>query len=124
MYRHSLLLSDAKDVEMAANFVRVGDGNLNIALLLLTDSGSQIDKATKIKVLYGGCAWGRLDVVKRIVEEHNLDPNSESFQNCQNCVYIHAVEPPYVPRCACASGAYGSMFVFLSSVAQGSMKCK
>ncbi|XP_064388776.1 protein fem-1 homolog A-like isoform X2 [Halichondria panicea] len=66
---------DAKDVEMAANFVRVGDGNLNIALFLLTDTGSQIDEATKVKVLYGGCAWGRLDVVKTIVEEHNLDPN-------------------------------------------------
>ncbi len=77
VYLH--LMSDAKAVEMAANFVRVGDGNLNIALFLLTDTGSQIDEATKVKVLYGGCAWGRLDVVKTIVEEHNLDPNSELY---------------------------------------------
>ncbi len=113
---------------MAANFVRVGDGNLNIALLLLTDSGSQIDEAAEIKVLYGGCAWGRLDVVKRIVEEHNLDPNSEYF-NIVRIVFtcMYAVEPRFiivVPRCACASGAYGSVFVCLSTVAQGSMKCK
>ncbi len=36
--------------------------------------GSDEDKA---KLLCGACQWGKLGVVKELVEEHQVDPTSE-----------------------------------------------
>ena len=35
------------------------------------------DKENRIKWLYKACRWGTLDIVKELVERHNVDPNGE-----------------------------------------------
>ena len=49
--------------------------SLNTALYLVTHGyGGDEDK---VKVLHKACYWGKLDVVKELVEQHKVDPNSE-----------------------------------------------
>ena len=31
----------------------------------------------RVKWLYKGCRWGKLEVVEELVERHNVDPNGE-----------------------------------------------
>ena len=48
---------------------------LNTALYLVTHGyGGDEDK---VKVLCKACDWGKLDVVKELVEQHKVDPNCE-----------------------------------------------
>ena len=51
------------------------DDVLNTALYLVTHGyGGDEDK---VKVLHKACYWGKLDVVKELVEQHKVDPNGE-----------------------------------------------
>ena len=48
------------------------EGRLDVGLYLINfGCGNDNDKA---KLLFGACQWGRLDVVKELVEQHKLDP--------------------------------------------------
>ena len=59
------------------------DDCIDVALYLINHScGGDEDKN---KLLCGSWWWGRLDVVKQLVEEHHCDPKSEC------CVYIRPV---------------------------------
>ena len=55
------------------------DCGLNIALYL-TNHGV-VDEQDKARLLCKACEWGNLDVVKELVEQHNVDPNGE----CTTC---------------------------------------
>ena len=46
----------------------------NDAAICLINRGCGGDKQ-KAQLLYGACLWGRLDIVKELVELHNLNPN-------------------------------------------------
>ena len=49
--------------------------NFDVALYLVNNGyGSEQDKA---KLLCQGCSLGSLDVVKKLVEEHKLDPTGK-----------------------------------------------
>ena len=51
------------------------DDSLNTTLYLMTHGyGGDEDK---VKVLCKACYWGKLDVVKELVEQHKVDPNGE-----------------------------------------------
>ena len=64
------LLADVDDYNMA-----IFRNPLNIALYLVTHGyGGDEDK---VKVLQKACYWGKLDVVKELVEQHKVDPNGE-----------------------------------------------
>ena len=54
------------------------DDGLNIALYLTMNHGVD-DEQDKAKLLCGACKWGRLDVVKELIEQHNVDPNGEYY---------------------------------------------
>ena len=56
------------------------DLGLDIALFL-TNHGVD-DEQDKAKLLYKACEWGNLDVVKELVEQHNVDPNGEYITCC------------------------------------------
>ena len=47
----------------------------NIALYLL--SCGYGDDEGRVKWLYKACSWGELEVVKELVERHNVDPKGE-----------------------------------------------
>ena len=51
------------------------DNCIDVALYLI-NHGCGDDK-DKDKLLCGACRWGRLDVVKELVEKHDRDPNGE-----------------------------------------------
>ena len=45
------------------------------------------DKEDRVKWLYKACRWGQLEVVKELVERHNVDPNGEHTHTaCMECV--------------------------------------
>ena len=55
------------------------DHGLDIALYLTNHGvGDEQDKA---RLLCEACEWGKVDVVKELVEQHNVDPNGE----CTTC---------------------------------------
>ena len=51
-------------------------GYVDIALYLM-DRGCTCSDEDKAKFLCGVCLWGKLDMVKELVEQHKVDPNSE-----------------------------------------------
>ena len=53
------------------------DRRLNIALFLINLGVD--DEQDKAKLLFEACDWGNLDVVKELVEQHNVDPNGEYY---------------------------------------------
>ena len=53
----------------------VDDPRFNIALYLINHGLH--DEQHKAKLLCVACKWGNLDVVKELVEQHNVDPNGE-----------------------------------------------
>ena len=62
------------------------DGCIDVALYLINRGCG--DDENKNKLLCGSCWWGRLDVVKELVDKHNCDPKGEC------CVHIFSM-------CAC-----------------------
>ena len=46
------------------------------------------DEQDKAKLLYKACKWGRLDVVKELIEQHNVDPNCE-YITCFDFYNVH-----------------------------------
>ena len=45
------------------------------------------DDEDRVKWLYKACRWGKLEVVKELVERHNVDPNGEHTHTaCMECV--------------------------------------
>ena len=54
------------------------DGCAEVAHYLMSH-GCDSDEKTRIKLLCGACRRGKLDVVKELVKQHNLDPKSESL---------------------------------------------
>ena len=53
-------------------------GCLGVAQYLMSH-GFDSDKETLAKLLCGACRWGKLAIVKDLVEQHKLDPKSEPF---------------------------------------------
>ena len=49
-----------------------------VAHYLMSWSGDSSEE-TRIKLLCGACRRGKLDIVKDLIEQHNLDPNSEAL---------------------------------------------
>ncbi len=55
------------------------DGCVDVALYLMSRGcGGDEDKA---KLLCAACGWGKLDVVKELVQQHKVDPMSECDNN-------------------------------------------
>ena len=52
------------------------DDRLEISLYLL-NCGCAIDEQNKVKLLCEACEFLRFDVVKELVEKHNVDPNGK-----------------------------------------------
>ena len=50
------------------------DGRVGLYLIKCHGFGDERDKA---RLLCKVCEWGRLDMVKELVEQHNVDPNGE-----------------------------------------------
>ena len=59
------------------------DRGLGIALFLINHGVD--DEQDKAELLYKACDWGNLDVVKELVEQHNVDPNGEYY----DCAPLH-----------------------------------
>ena len=53
------------------------DCGLNIAFYLINHGVD--DEQDKARLLCEACKWGNLDVVKELVEQHNVDPNGEYY---------------------------------------------
>ena len=53
-------------------------GAVDIALYLMNRGGTCSDE-DKVKLLCEACYWGKLDVVKELVEQHKVDPNGECY---------------------------------------------
>ena len=47
--------------------------------LYLMNHGCTCSDEDKAKLLCEACYWGRLDVVKELVEQHKVDPNGEHY---------------------------------------------
>ncbi len=58
------------------------DGCVDVALYLMSRGCGGGDE-DKVKLLCGACHWGKLDMVKELVELHKVDPKSE----CDNIAY-------------------------------------
>ena len=54
------------------------DDCMEVALYLINRGGTCSDK-DKVKLLCKACYWGKLDVVKELVEQHKVDPNGECY---------------------------------------------
>ena len=81
-------LIDVRDVEGKSPLDRALDpdslynkeGCVDIANFLINlDSGSH--KATRPKLLCGASRWGRLDLVKELVEQYKIDPRGEPISS-------------------------------------------
>ena len=48
----------------------------DIGLYLVKHHGCG-DEQDKVKLLCKACKWGNLNVVRELVEQHNVDPNGE-----------------------------------------------
>ena len=53
------------------------DDGLDIALFLINHGVD--DEQDKANVLCKACDWGNLDVVKELIEQHNVDLNGEYY---------------------------------------------
>ena len=66
-------------LEVALDVRNLDDGRLGLYLMKHHGCGDEQDKA---KVLFKACQGGNLDVVKELVEQHNVDPNGEYISQC------------------------------------------
>ena len=55
--------------------------NGHVGLYLMKHHGC-VDEQDKAKLLCKACQRGNLDVVKELVEQHNVDPNGEYITCC------------------------------------------
>ena len=66
------------------------NGDVGLYLIEHHDCGDEQDKA---KLLCKACIWGNLDVLKELVEQHNVDPNGEYnivlHVICFDLYYVH-----------------------------------
>ncbi len=58
------------------------DDCVDVALYLMS-RGCACGDEDKAKLLCGACLYGKLDVVKELVQQHKVDPKSE----CDNIAY-------------------------------------
>ena len=65
-------------LDLAMERVYYSEGFLEVAHYLMSH-GFDSDKETLAKLLCGACLWGKLAIVKDLVEQHKLDPKSESL---------------------------------------------
>ena len=65
---------------MPLNFAIMFKDNdcIDIALYLM-NRGCTCSDEDKAKLLCEACSWGKLDVVKELVEQHKVDPNGECY---------------------------------------------
>ena len=61
-------------LDMALDEGSVDNGDVGLYLIKHHCGGDEQDKA---KLLCKACKWGNLDVMKELVEQHNVDPNGE-----------------------------------------------
>ena len=61
-------------LDVALDEGSVDNGDVGLYLIKHHGCGDEQDKA---KLLCKACKWGNLDVVKELVEQHNVDPNGE-----------------------------------------------
>ena len=61
------------------NMYKYGDPDRGLdTALYLTNHGVD-DEQDKAKLLCEACKWGNLDLMKKLVEQHNVDPNGEYY---------------------------------------------
>ena len=65
-------------------------GRLGLYLIKHHGCGDEQDKA---RLLCKACEWENLDVVKELVEQHNVDPNGEYNYNLICCDLYYVYEP-------------------------------
>ena len=61
------------------------DWGLKLALYLINHGVD--DQQDKVMLLCKACNQGNLDVVKELVEQHNVDPNGEYY----DCIHLHTI---------------------------------
>ena len=64
---------------MALDVISDDDGDVGLYLIKHHGCGDEQDKA---RLLCIACLCGNLDVVKELVEQHNVDPNGEYITCC------------------------------------------
>ncbi len=63
-------------LDKALDYPYGNDGCVDVALYLMS-RGCACGDEDKAKLLCGACQWGKLDVVKELVEQQKVDPRSE-----------------------------------------------
>ncbi len=65
----------------------LGIPNIEGVTLYLMSRGCVCDDEDKAEFLCAACQWGKLGVVKELVEQHKVDPKSEC-DNVHPCILI------------------------------------
>ena len=73
------------------------EGCVDVALYLMS-CGYACGDEDKAKLLCAACYWGKLDVVKELVEQHKVDPKSE----CDNV----PIKPLVLLECSLSTVQY------------------
>ena len=58
--------------------------------LYLIKHGCCGDEGIMVKLMCEACYWGRLDMVKELVEQHKVDPKGECIYYSNNASHCHA----------------------------------
>ena len=66
-------------LDVVLDEINLDDGD--VGLYLIKHNGC-VDEQDKAKLLCKACQRGNLDVVKELVEQHNVDPNGEYITCC------------------------------------------
>ena len=75
-------LTDVRDkngyspLDLALHYQNDNEGNYDTAAFMIMNHGCGSDN-DKALLLCGACRWGKLDMVKELIEKHNLNPNGE-----------------------------------------------
>ncbi len=78
-----------QSLDIALEYLSRNEGCVDVALYLMTRGcGSDEDKA---KLLCGACQWGKLGVVKELVEQYKVGPKSECDDLFFSCVIPNAM---------------------------------
>ena len=64
-------------LDLALSSFGPGNDPLDLPLYLINSGYGGIEKKTEL--LFRGCYYGQLDVVKEMVEQHNVDPKGDLF---------------------------------------------
>ena len=77
----NVIVADIRDsngrssLDLALNSFGPRDDLLDLPLYLINSGYGDMEK--KAELLFRGCYYGKLDVVKEMVEQHNVDPKGD-----------------------------------------------